>query len=312
MEQVTCALCGSSEWKIVYKIPDLMLERINIIATFVKCNRCGLVFQNPRPTEQEMKDHYPPQYSPYRRMQRGPVHGLLEWVGKYGLQKRCNRVLKFLDGGRLLDIGCAKGEFLETMQNHPGWDLTGVEVNSEAADRAHLVTGLPVFTGTLKSTHFPSASFDAITLWDVFEHLHHPSNSLDEIKQILTSKGYLFLRIPNLDSYDSEMFGPYWVGWESPRHLFIFTPKTISQLLIQHGFQVVNIDCGIGDYQNFMLSIRLWLTARGVSPTIRRYLHAFLNSLPIKALLAPLFAVRSHHLRGSSLLVTAQKGEEND
>lgn len=306
METIHCALCGAAEQEFLYQIPDLMLERMDVSATFVRCRICGLIFQNPRPTDQEMKSHYPAEYTPYHPLvsSTSRIH---QWLENYGQKKRCRLVLQAKAGGALLDVGCANGVFLKAMQRYPGWSLSGLEINAEVAAAAHQQTGLPVYAGELEAAHFPTAAFDAITFWDVFEHIAQPGKVLTELNRILKPDGYLFFRLPNGNSRDVDMFGPHWIGWESPRHLYVYSPQTMTALLEKYGFTPTQISSGIGDYPNFVLSIRLRLTAQGVAREKRRQILRFLNALPVKMLCAPWFSLRSMGTKGSSLLITARK-----
>ncbi|MCE7984234.1 MAG: class I SAM-dependent methyltransferase [Caldilinea sp. CFX5] len=310
MESVPCNLCGSATTEPFTAVVDLLLERLNVKTTLVRCRQCGLVYQNPRPTLAEMGQHYPPEYESYTdQTVQTKRNWLLQKAVQHGTNKRCRFVTKHKPAGKLLDIGCAMGGFLLGMRDQGGWTLSGVEVNQAVAAAARERHGLDVFAGTLEEANFPTAAFDVVTLWDVFEHLHDPYHALTEIHRILRPDGIVVIRVPNLASWDAKLFGPTWAGLDSPRHLYLLTPETLTAFLTKAGFAVVEHSCAIGSYVTFVLSIRFWLTARGVSAKTKALLMKLLYHPVARLLSAPLFYLVSMTRRGPLLVTVARKVE---
>lgn len=312
METVPCNLCGSSQAAQEYEVSDYYFERPEVIARLVRCQSCGLVYQNPRPTLEEMGQHYLPEYELYSATNEGSGSGfkarLMERAIRYGMDKRASFVTRHKAGGRWLDVGCAAGTFLHSIQQTPArssWELYGVEINPAAADIARTWYGLNVFTGSLEQADYPDRYFDAITLWDVLEHLHSPVESLREIRRILKPEGILALRVPNLQSWDARVFGRYWAGLEPPRHLFVFSPETLTRLLQKAGFQVQEISTRVGSYPTFVLSARFWLYGHGVSASHRQSIIRALQHPVARVISAPLFFVSSVLKRGPQMVIRA-------
>lgn len=307
MESVACNHCGSTDSVQVGCIPDLLLERLDVTAQLVRCRRCGLVYQNPRPTLEEMAQHYPPEYEPYTdyagQRQKNP---LLRRAYEYGTNKRCRFVTKHKQGGRLLDIGCAAGTFLLGMRRQAGWEVEGVEPSAGTAELARR-HGLQVFTGTLEEAHYAGNSFDAVTMWDVLEHVHDPAGTIREIRRVLKPGGILLVRVPNLGSWDARLFGKRWAGLDAPRHLFVFTPPTLRVMLQEQGMEVVEESSKIGSYVTFVLSVRFWMTARGMSPAAKRRVSGLLYHPIMRVASAPFFYIPSLLKRGPLLVTIAQK-----
>jgi SAM-dependent methyltransferase len=304
MEQACCSVCGASEATQIYDLPDYLLQRPNVSARLVRCCTCGLVYQNPRPTLAEMAEHYPPEYESYAPVPSGGSW-LFRQAIQYGTAKRTRFVTAYMPAGRLLDVGCASGIFLRGMQARAGWEVCGVEINAEVARLARERYQLNVFAGTLEQAEFPEASFDTVTMWDVLEHLHDPAASLREVHRILKPDGILVARVPNLDSRDAQLFGRYWAGLDAPRHLCVFTPKTLSTLLVANGLAPHAWSCGIGAYTTFLLSLRFWAAAQARPNRFRDGLIRFLYHPLMRLLSAPIFQLRSMGLRGPSLVVVA-------
>jgi 2-polyprenyl-3-methyl-5-hydroxy-6-metoxy-1,4-benzoquinol methylase len=307
MENVKCILCGSSEAAAYYQLADYLLERPEVLTRLVKCQQCGLVYQNPRPALNEMQLNYPSEYDSYAVIDHQSNSWLLNKAFEYGIYKRCRVVTRRKSSGRLLDIGCSTGAFLRGMSKYPGWELEGVEISSYAAEIGRNRFGLNIFIGTVEQADFPAQHFDVITLWDVMEHLHDPISSLTEISRILKPGGLLILRVPNLDSFDAHLFGPYWAGLDSPRHLYVFSQRTINGLIVLTNFTPIHYQTRIGSYPAFLLSLRFWSVAKGLSQSKRNTLLRVLNHPIARLAAAPLFSIINTVYKGPNLIVVARK-----
>lgn len=308
MEYVICNLCGSSESSVLYTdLPDMLLKRSEITSTLVKCCNCGLIYQNPRPTREEIRQHYPDRYDSYNhRSETLKRDKLSRWAADYGIAKRCHYVTRYKRGGLLLDIGCSTGLFLSGMHKHGRWQLYGLEPSDYAASiaRQH---GLEVITGTLDEITFPTESFDVVTMWDVFEHMHDPLNTLQRIAQILKPDGIILIRTPNFDSWDARLFGRYWSGLEPPRHLYIFTPHTLHKVLGLAGFKTIYQDCRSGGYMVFLLSLRFRLAQSQLSLRFQERLLKVLYHPIMRILVSPAFTLGSIGLKGPQMVVIATR-----
>ncbi|MBN1135989.1 MAG: class I SAM-dependent methyltransferase [Anaerolineae bacterium] len=254
MEWTNCNLCGSERTEVYREGRDRQLggsERFRL----VRCLQCGLIYLNPRPRRDEIGRYYPADYEPFTRLSRHQGGRLARWSYRRYLDKRCARLPS--TPGRLLDVGCATGDFLARAREH-GWQVQGVEPGQAAAQAARRQYGLDVFSGDLAEAHLPSASFDAVTLWDVLEHLYDPRAELAEIHRILKSGGVLLIELPNVRSFDAALFGRYWIGLDMPRHLYLFPPSALDALLEQSGFAIVSRRCSSGGYGAFVASLSFW------------------------------------------------------
>ena len=102
--------------------------------------------------------------------------------------------------------------------------------------------GIDVFIGKLDEADFPHRYFDTITFWHTLEHLPDPSAALVETNRILKPKGQLLISVPNFQSWQARIMKSDWYHLDIPRHLYHFTPKTITQLLQKTGFRVEIMD----------------------------------------------------------------------
>lgn len=307
MDTIPCNVCGSDQTTILFILPDYLLGRPLVHSTLVQCQQCGLIFQSPRLSQEELNSSYPDEYEPFASVNQGKSSRFMQWIKFHGIQKRIQAVTRHASGGKLLDVGCAGGIFLHALQKYPSWELFGVEPNKKTAEFGRRSLGLNIFNGTLEQAAFPDDFFSVVTLWDVLEHLPDPGNTLSEIRRILKPSGLVALRLPNYGSIEAKIFKKFWVGLDAPRHLYVFNKRNIGELFQKKGFRVVELRTGIGSYPNFLLSIRFFLTDQKINPTIKRIILSILGYLPVRALLAPFFYFVDHTGYGSSMIVIGSK-----
>jgi SAM-dependent methyltransferase len=303
VETTSCLLCGEAACTPLMQTKDRLCHLPGSFR-LVRCDACGLVYLSPRPTRESMDFYYPKAYDPFLTTSFRDLP-LIERLGvRYGLHKRCRLVSSLLQGGRLLDVGCATGRFLAAMRQIPGWEVMGVEPSPSAAEFARAACGLEVHVGDLPSARFPDAYFDIVTMWDVLEHLAAPLETLREVRRVLKSDGYLVIRTPSLDSLDARVFGPFWAGLDSPRHLAIFSRRTVTRLLERSGFALRRLRTGGGSYYHCQLSFRHWLEATVAGARLRRMLQV-LAGWPARLALALPLALTDALGLGSEMLVVA-------
>jgi 2-polyprenyl-3-methyl-5-hydroxy-6-metoxy-1,4-benzoquinol methylase len=154
-----------------------------------------------------------------------------EIVGMSILKLGANQV------GKLLDVGCGNGQFLNNMRNL-GWEVYGTEIDSKAVETAQNEYNLNVKVGTLNQAHFLDEFFDVITLNHVIEHIYDPVELIRECQRITRPGGKIVLTTPNIKSLGHLLFLRNWRGLEVPRHLLLFSPSSIQKCLEQAGFHV--------------------------------------------------------------------------
>jgi SAM-dependent methyltransferase len=137
----------------------------------------------------------------------------------------------------VLDVGCASGSYLLALRDK-GWDVHGIEIDAGAARYAREQHGLPVRAGAAEAvlSEYSEEQFDLVTMWHVLEHLHDPYRVLSEAHRIIKPGGTLMFEVPNYASLPSTLFGKYWFTLEAPRHLYHFTPRTLTRMLSKAGF----------------------------------------------------------------------------
>lgn len=283
-ESVSCALCGGTSSELIAKAPDWDLGVApGMWFQVVRCRRCGLSWQNPRPSPEQLLTYYPQTYYAYRPVTRRSVQGIkrighkIELWSKMALRRaffgypcpggpwqrwilqllfwplwmrmrllgKDLKVVPYAGQGRFLDVGCGTGRDLGYQRTF-GLKVAGIEPNASAAQVARQQYGLDVRAETLDTVTFPGRSFDIVHLSHVFEHVPNPGKALDTMRRLLDSDGRIILKVPNIASASARRFGAYWRGLELPRHLYHFSRTTITALLERHGFVIDGIHQDLG------------------------------------------------------------------
>lgn len=306
-EDLQCVVCHNNNYKFHYKGYDRQ-NSFHDEFHIVQCNHCKSYSLWPKLSQDESKKYYPDDYSCYP-IAVEDINSNTQKIDKLiHRNKFCHQVTKRskIKTGRILDIGCATGNFLFGMKNL-GWDCYGVEPSEFAANYARKRFNLNIYNGYIENADYPNSFFDVITLWDVLEHTRNPEEVLQKTKDLLKPDGILLLTMPNSQSWERYLFGQYWAGWDIPRHFNIFSPSSISSLLNQNGFVREEIFGFTGRHGNFMKSVEFWLNDSKLNNTIKKIFHGVLNSIIIRILLYPIFILSEQFDRSSTMAISAKK-----
>jgi SAM-dependent methyltransferase len=198
-------------------------------ALIVRCSSCRLVRQATRPTSPS--ELYDGTYYSTSDPKGGYANYFLDAiVNRKTFADRLRLIeRRFGRRGRLLDVGCALGDFLIEAER-VGWLAEGVEVSDFAAAHAR-DRGLRVHAGELERSGLADASYDVITLYDTIEHLQDPVGTLREIRRVLAPGGLLHLVTPNVASLQARLLGRRWYHYKPGEHLYYFSPLTLRRAI---------------------------------------------------------------------------------
>lgn len=270
-----CPVCRSEDARLIFADVEDYLYSLPGKFRYVQCLNCHLVYQDPRPTIEDLPKCYTDYHT--HEAEALPLSFMGEWKGatrwirggvlarKYGyshlapsrretlaaclldilppLRKRARCYLgaslpTFVGSGQALDIGTGGGVYAASLKRL-GWQVTGVEFDPTAAANTAERYGLTIRTGTLEDAQFPSGSFDFISMFHVIEHLPDPVATLKECRRVLQPGRRIMLRTPNFDSLTRREFGKFWRGVEAPRHLCLFNRESLQKALTAAGFRNV-------------------------------------------------------------------------
>jgi SAM-dependent methyltransferase len=297
-----CPVCGAEPADPLFRVGDRWYDLPGSFA-YVRCRACDTSYLRNPPAD--LAAYYPIGYirtgrlparlrSAMRRRDLGHRVRLAASVPRSGVTRRLPAVL---------DIGCARGDFLVEMRR-AGWIVAGVEPTQWLAREA-LARGLPVWPTSLEAAGLPRARFDVVTMWDVLEHVPDVVATLDLARSLLAPGGRLIVNTPLADGWDARVFGASWSGWDAPRHMTVFTRRTLGAALQRAGFEPESWNRVFETY--LITALTISLAARRRLPA--RAAHATWSALharPVRLVMQPVFAVADAAAGASSLAVVAK------
>lgn len=226
MNNNLCPLCGNADIKKKYTDAQIPVWQCD----------CGAVFLSPFPSTEKLKQMYGQDYYNSWGLSSNNEAEPRE-MKKATFISRMRRISKFLKKGKVLDVGCATGYFLEVASD-AGWDVYGVEVSEFSSRLARNKFGYKIFNGTLEQARFADNTFDLITLSDLLEHIRDLDTFLGEVIRILKPNGLLMIVTPNVASLSRLLMGARWSHYKE-EHLYYFSPATVKKLLEKNGLSTL-------------------------------------------------------------------------
>ncbi len=226
---IDCVVCGSSKHNLVFKKQGFR---------FVKCCTCGLLFVNPQLDESQLIHSYKENDSQNQWVDVLLSKAQLEYDSEHRFGEAVRRLEKIYPAskrGRVLDVGCSIGLFLDCMQKK-GWQAHGMEINAKAVRHARETFGLTVDEKLLHEVDYKKESFQIISLWGVLEHTSHPDEILRSVHPLLAPGGTLVLLVPNGHSLATRIMRGTAATFGGRNHLWYFSPDTLGRLLDKTGF----------------------------------------------------------------------------
>ncbi len=250
-----CVACGHAGLVAVYAGLRFRKKLTPKTYAMARCEQCRLLQVSPRPDPSELAHIYlDSDYWAEELVVRSPDECRLE-------TDILQRLERFMRGGRVLDVGCGAGHFLNCARRR-GWETYGVEIAPHSAEFARSCYGLRVLTESVENLTFPRESFDLITLIGVIEHVSGPVEFLKRLRLLLKPGGILFLLTDNSRSWLHRLLRDRFPWINPPEHVQLFAPRSISFLLQRAGFELLDVQS--------METIFEDAAIRGIAALIRR------------------------------------------
>ncbi len=237
---MNCPICNHSNSVLVIESQDFSLTQESF--SIYHCTNCSLRYTSPVPNKTEISKYYKfIEYISHTDVKEGWMNRLYHYVRNKTLAQKTKWVQSLFTGhkGHLLDIGAGTGAFAHAM-HEKGWKVTGLEPDAETRSKA-----FENYKIQLQSTDtifdLPENEFEVISMWHVLEHVHDLKPYLNQCFKSLKKHGRLIIAVPNYTSFDAKYYKKYWAAYDLPRHLYHFSPKSMSILLNEFGFEIVTI-----------------------------------------------------------------------
>jgi SAM-dependent methyltransferase len=239
-ENVACYQCGSFETHPLVVGEDDLTGKPGRFQ-FVTCNHCGLAFQNPRLTLENIKPYYDDEYIAHRKK--------TDWgwltpfyqraMRRHDLAKLAlvDRYVELHQTSHALDIGCGAATFLQELVARNQLHASGLDFK----ELSHLpgFEKIDFHCGLLAEQTFEKRSFGLITMWHFLEHDYDPVTTLTHCHELLADDGRLVIEVPRLDSLSYRLYHERWPGLQAPQHTILFSQKSLLKMVRSQGLEVV-------------------------------------------------------------------------
>ena len=237
--QMICPCCDGRRHRTAF-----VGDRYGFGIRTVVCCGCGFLFTNPRPSDEWIADFYRRDYRRFYLGSENPDPAVLQSVDIRGRHERTlDTLARFLpQHGRLLDIGCADGTFLDVFRRRfPGWELHGIDPSEAYSEFARSHYGLcHVITGSLQELdEWQGGEFDLITVNHVLEHLSDLNCFFRQARRLLRVGGMLFADVPDAEGKRRGIDNVHIA------HLYHFSDRTLGNFLRKYGFCTLTTHKGL-------------------------------------------------------------------
>ena len=242
-----CIGCGCNDTEPVF-VTNISLNAnvygvINPLRVWKRCENCGLVYIGNMPSFEPLEKYYDEHFKSeskahdnYSLSESGNIDGYLKYS-----ENRLKRIEELCGKpGKLLDVGTGIATFVKVAIDR-GWEAVGLESNPEKVKFAKEKWGIELITLDFFD-YKPDAKYDAITMFEVIEHLINPWEALDKCASLLKPDGILVIATPFWDSdyvKAKSIVDDFW--WNEPSHLSYMDTKTLVNRAKQAGLTCVDI-----------------------------------------------------------------------
>ena len=227
---MSCILCNQTDLKTISTKDAKSSDFLNVSV----CQSCGMVQQDPIPTEEELKEYYSTEYRQDYKKTYTPKLKHVFRAGNLALER-----IKFLQNGgiskgKLLDVGAGGGEFTY-LSGEAGFTSEGMEPNIGYSTYAREEYSVNIQTGTLSDV---VGAYQVITMFHVLEHIPDPTKTFKILSGLLEEDGCLFIEVPNIETNDASPHNTYFKA-----HIHYFSEATLISSASPY-FEVIFSDNG--------------------------------------------------------------------
>ncbi len=203
----------------------------------------GLVYTDPRPSHDEVKQFYS---EDYRKEYKGALAPKKKHIHRAGVTAldRWERIEPYIQGGsKVLDAGAGGGELLYLLEEK-GCEAIGIEPNKGYANYAIDQYGVDIHVEFFEDVAFDPFAFDSILLFHVLEHLENPVQEIKRLMRFLKPGGAFIIEVPNVSYRHCYPTAKWHIG-----HLYNFNRATLAATAFKAGMEIIEVN-ELGDGGN--------------------------------------------------------------
>lgn len=231
LEERVCPACGSPDCRFLFHKSG---------GSYVACDHCGMVYLNPVFRDDVLEQYYRNNHE----LQGAIVAGDMAFYARLYRKGLGSVEREVGDAGVILDVGCSTGSFLDIAKEQ-GWSCYGLELNKAEAkiakERGHVVEEVMLANSVFGLT------FDAITLWDVFEHIKDGLGFLQEARRLLRPSGIVFVQSPSRDALAARILQARCNMFDGLEHVNLYGRDGLGRLCERAGYEVVSYETVIAE-----------------------------------------------------------------
>jgi 2-polyprenyl-3-methyl-5-hydroxy-6-metoxy-1,4-benzoquinol methylase len=282
-----CPVCGGALGGSLLHSPDRLCGLPGVFSV-ERCEKCGLGVTLPAIDDRQLGLFYPNTYGAYELptgalgLLSKAIQGLQSW---HALRTAPLKLLAGLPTGRLLDVGCGRGDFGSWLIRR-GWSVAGVEPSSHACAVAQ-ARGVRALVGRLAEVELESETYDAVVFRQSLEHISDPVGDLRRVRKALRDSGVVIVSVPNFGCWQRRCFGERWFHLDLPRHRLHFDASALRVTLARAGFANVKV-CTSSSAAGLPASIQYAIAGRCLFPAgleLRAAIAACVLTMPLAWLL---------------------------
>lgn len=262
----TCGVCGNASKNLGHTLREMYFGTRETFE-YCECSACGVLELLNVPDDLSVyypNDYYsfaPPRIKSshnFKRFTNIPFTSTYLSLPKGNACKAFSRLRRIPDdiaklarmpvtrNSRILDVGCGAGMFLLLLERFGFSQLSGMDKFIDA-DIVY-PSGLTIRQCEMSDIQ---ETYDIVMSHHVFEHLTNPLESIQDMARLTKPGGYVYIRMPNADSFAKRHYETNWIAWDPPRHVFVHTPRTVEILAAKAGLEVAEI---FYDSENFQFT----------------------------------------------------------
>lgn len=228
---MTCKLCGSAEAHHQFNLT----EKLGIFS----CKKCQVLFMEPQLSDDEITLLYSEEYYKSWGISGSSENEVSKQMKIDTFLLRLKEIQKHVKKGKVLDIGCATGFFLEAAKKL-GYEPFGIELSEYSSSLAKNKFGTSaIFHGKLEDCDFTAETFDVITMFDLIEHVRVPAETLAHAARLLKPGGIIMITTPDNKSLSSKVMGKKWTHYKK-EHFYYFDRHSLNYIAKKNKLELIH------------------------------------------------------------------------